>query len=1140
MSKDLKNELRHYGFTKAQSNRPDWLEVANRLNIFPPSFTTINSRTSKSSLLWKNFATDVKHRLRQKYKYDTTTVRVPVELPYTMRFRNGHTTQAIKRATAEYRRDDRDRILDIISQGLMRELEEDYDGSDESNNRVITGFERLRIVGDEIVVQEGGAIRQRIGEAKIYMREAGMLNLGIDGVSINREWCLEKGTCVLDYLYYQYNDRPRLKKIIPNDREIAYISLCQIFTSFGNTDPITNGITTEELLKFCEMTDIGLLAINKHKKIITYYKSTNRKHPSLVYIMSNNHFYPIEDEEERAKLFKKAVVSNISSVQVATKKIEKKEKNIVFKIDNTPVKEYAEKIITERRTIPKKIRVNGNEITSMEYNDTTYLMYNEVPEIKEYCELNNIPYVGQSPVSILVDLARESGDLITNVKSVFNPQVEEILSKEGVKWRAHYGATKLLNDDRIEWLEGNRDKWFGIDINKCYTTGLYNPMDEWLVYDVEDNWETFTKEDEEKFKYGGGGNLQSGLYIVHTYDFTILHGSNIYSNKILSYALSYNIKFQITHKLVHKKVSSDEKVYPKTYFHPLLDLIKEKTHEKGMMKILNNIISGYLGKTDSTDYIAELDCDEEEVIRTMWDTELNGGEDILDSVGRLFENPYENIKYRDDIILQYLQIEDKKLLLYGCEKRTKQHEQALPLYIQLLDWSNIMLHQLRELVEGEIIYRHTDCIVVVGGKIPHHRLTKKWGDYSLEDRDKEYNWKSLMRTEERMISFDISTNGWKDYEYNSSNQYREIIELVDNLGGLLITGRAGTGKSFVILENIKRGKLLEEETITMSFTNKASLNIKGTTIHKLLHLDSKFKIPAKTVEKLKNIKYFVIDEIGMINNKLWNVLFYLKKKIPKSKFILMGDYRQLPPVDEYREAKWDIFNHPIVKYLCNNNRIELTERQRYDEALWNALEDGYERNDWSKFARGEETIQTIMDNKAICYFNATRKAINRECMEQNKQAMFIPVRTEEKLNKFIEKKKELGFTDEQIDNMIKDDNRQDIYLYSGLPLMSYINNNKIGIVNGEEFMVLNYDEEKIYIQRVEDRGSVGKEIEIDIDDLHKYFLVSYCITAHKSQGATYHKKVIIYDWKRIKQDKELAYTACSRAKLLENIIVSFY
>jgi len=1129
---EFKKVLRHYGLTKAESNKPDWLAIQTRLGINIARPTSANKR----SVVWTSYVTTLKNRIYEKYQRDTTIVRVPVELPYTMRFSNGRTKQQVKRATAEYSRENKATQLDMIRNQLIQDLEEDYDGSE--NPSIATGFGTINIVGDEIIIKEGGAFRQRIGEAKIFMKESGMLNLGKDGVMVDRSWCRNKGTCVIDYLYYLLNDRRGLKKLIPKNKEDAYERLEQLFKGFGNTDPFKNGITTEDLEKFCDMFDISLLAINKHKKIITHKKSKCNNHPAIVYIVSNNHFYPIEDKAERKSLFEKSK-ADLHSDKITAKKFEKKEKEVIFMTEedyeHMDINEYAEYIIYERKTLPKKVRVSDNKITHLEYKDTTYLMFPEIPAVKEYCELNDIKYVGQNPVSILGELARESGDLLKNVKSVFNSFVEDILMTDGVKWRAQFGAIEPISDNMIEWLEDNKDKWVGVDINKCYSHALAEPKDDWLVFGIEDNFEVFTESDYR-------AELPSGLYIVETYDFTLLHGSNIYSNKILDKAWNEDIKFKITHKLIHKTYSADERKYPRNYFHPLLNIIKEKTQEKGMMKLLNNIISGYLGKTINTQYTAELDCDEEEVIREIYDTELNAGEEVEESVSRLFEDAYANIKYRDDIILQYLNIEDRKVLLYGFEKRTKQHEQSLPLYIQILDWANMMLYDMGKDVGGRVIYRHTDCIVSVGGKIPIDRMTKKWGDYSVED--KEFNWKSFMKTEERMVKFNIPKNEWvDDKRFTSSNQHKEIIEQVILNGGGLIQGRAGTGKTEVVKREL--GIWVDDKCVglkdcikSMSFTNKASLNIHGTTIHKLLRLDSKYNIPAKTIEKLKDIEYFVVDEIGMIDNKLWNVLFILKKRIPSAIFILLGDYRQLPPVDDCRLLDWDIFNHPIVKYLCNNNRIELTERQRYDEALWNALEDGYERNDWSKIPRGYASIDDVIENKAVCYFNATRKRVNKLCMEKNKDdAVFIPTRTPEELEEYKNKKRQQGITEEDIERFLKDEKIQDIYLYVGLPLMSYKNNTDLEIVNGEEFVVINYDNEKIYLQRLENRNNVGNEIEIDIDDLHKYFWVSYCITAHKSQGATYFTKVIIYDFNRMIEEREVAYTALSRAKLLENIIV---
>lgn len=114
------------------------------------------------------------------------------------------------------------------------------------------------------------------------------------------------------------------------------------------------------------------------------------------------------------------------------------------------------------------------------------------------------------------------------------------------------------------------------------------------------------------------------------------------------------------------------------------------------------------------------------------------------------------------------------------------------------------------------------------------------------------------------------------------------------------------------------------------------------------------------------------------------------------------------------------------------------------------------------------------------------------------------------------------------------DRRQSVYLYIGLPIMSWRNCIKLGIVNSEEFLVKRWDDTKIYISREEG----GEDLEIDIDDFHEYFVPNYCATTHKSQGATYQGKVILWDWDRMTTDNKVVYTACSRATKLENLVVA--
>ena len=78
---------------------------------------------------------------------------------------------------------------------------------------------------------------------------------------------------------------------------------------------------------------------------------------------------------------------------------------------------------------------------------------------------------------------------------------------------------------------------------------------------------------------------------------------------------------------------------------------------------------------------------------------------------------------------------------------------------------------------------------------------------------------------------------------------------------------------------------------------------------------------------------------------------------------------------------------------------------------------------------------------------------------------------------------------------------------------------------------MNYDDETFTIQRWEDE----EELIFDFEDFHKYFVANYCSTTHKSQGATITEPIIIWDWEKMKDEKNVGYTALTRAKKLEQL-----
>jgi len=1211
-----KAELSFYGFSKPQINRPRWNTIANQLGVRPTTqrYANITDNSNKQSKVYKDFVKAVKTGIQQKYTFDNQVIIQQFSFGYKIRFKEdkGRWGKWFPKTANLQVQGRRFGLFESIQQSQQDEINR----LEESNAEIKDITEP--VLGDPVIVPIVGGKLVAKGVRVARMRKAGAFLLDADFIG-DASWDRNENTCVFDYLFHKYAGKSGFKKTLPaDDRERAYDNLETIFDCEDYNNSLENGVNTEQLLKFCEKFDVSMYAFDKNEKLIHYYRSKNSKYSALIYLVSNEHFYPVEAEEKRKSICAKnreadkpdEEKKNWKSDDFAFENIAGKEKD--YQVVYPPKceckkncscitgNEFALKIILEKNTLPnpKSLRVDENTIISFQLGDTLYLTERPEKEVLKYC---GDDFKGQSVNSLLMETWKEVDEVdeedetpMVQITSRVNPLVHKTLTEQNVKYRTHYGATRDLKQSELfdtlppmsinmkyvvlekktykniftgepitetkEVMKTHRVVFppkkryeqnlidggmIALDINKCYATCLKNPYDDWIRFDLEDTWEDYD------------GELKTGLYFVETDDLTLLHKTNIYSNKILEKAVAENIPIVIKKQLVHKVKSFTEKPIPRNHFDALIQAIKEQNkgiwnkddgwikNNTSLGKLMINMITGYLGKTDKIDRTAELDTDAEQVWRHYLACERPDNEADFERYffhQEFIENNYTRF-HKDNIILKTLEAGDKNLFLYGYESRTCLNEYTLPMYLQILDWSNIRLYELGKKVGGEIIYRHTDLVISLGGKLPTRELTNCWGDYSVEV--KKFNFESVMKTD-RAINISEFGEDWKhNPQFKNSSDWSDIIKYAIDNGGLLIEGRAGTGKSF-IPKSAFASKVLKLDddvsvdeygketksyanTKTMSFTNKASRGIMGTTIHKTFHITSAGTIPRKTMNGLKKYKYFVIDEIGMISNELWKYLMLLKKSNPRAVFILLGDWRQLPPIDEGRTAPSDIFNHPVVKFLCNNNKIELTEKQRYDQQLWDFLEKGCEEGVWEGLAEEEVSCDDIYTSKSICFLNRTRVDINKRCMDyfksQTDEFMFL-----EYTPKKIERK--IGETITMVDD--PKDRRQPVYLYVGLPVMCWKNTTELGIVNSEEFMVSWFDEEKIVLSR--DEG--GDDVEIDTTDFHNYFLANYASTAHKSQGATYKGKVILWDFDRMAEDKKLCYTACSRATALENLVIA--
>jgi ATP-dependent DNA helicase PIF1 len=167
-------------------------------------------------------------------------------------------------------------------------------------------------------------------------------------------------------------------------------------------------------------------------------------------------------------------------------------------------------------------------------------------------------------------------------------------------------------------------------------------------------------------------------------------------------------------------------------------------------------------------------------------------------------------------------------------------------------------------------------------------------------------------------------------KYPSSQQETIIYAVVVERKNVLFTGKAGTGKSFVIEEIVKQTNSLNAETDSNLNGNRhncflatqltamsglASANINGRTLHSVLGIgDGSLPVEAmlKKINGKKDIlmvwqklKLLIVDEAGMMSGNLFTKLDWLAKKIRKEQselpfggiqLLFICDFFQLGPI----------------------------------------------------------------------------------------------------------------------------------------------------------------------------------------------------------------------------------------------------
>lgn len=940
--------------------------------------------------------------------------------------------------------------------------------------------------------------------------------------------------CVIDYIYDDYILRYSQNKklgILNNKSRIPYMSrekIGEVISDLYNEensslmacpvhswcdgcevcnkkyDALIDGVNVYQLELFCKKYSISLRVCDKDNRCFHSWicQKNNGIEPMMI-ISTNGHLYPIVDKKFRKSLGNSGRYS----------------KNKRDKKGNVEVKQY-------EKCVPEKYQKISDKLTCHEILD----LANENPMTCFVFETEKIKQ-GDFEVNILqsiwLDLLCERNEYYqhgfkaTDMTEIFLPnkcslvinrdydKVMDCCSKSEIAFE-NQSLLKISNDNfknysSLEELSSNFNK----ETYKCIKNDM--PVGNW----VEQYWKA-------------SGRLE---------DHVALDFNKMYSSILEDIHMEW-IKLDITSQVMkfNGVFESNKLYYVNTKRQPLFvggigwyfpdlvhiglkdglikldDILYEiagdiKYHDfNTFVEYIYETFGNFLGKELLNPFIGNLGKSHSQIGKQKWTTSL-------EHACTQFCN-----QTNDTFVFEQ---EHKGKTVYCMEnsKLVERRNQTLLIHRQIVQTGWIKVYNLIKDVGGILVSVNTDCIVVKDPIRKNIRVSKDRGGYKHEKISPD-RWKRLTSSDSpgsywgpvklRPTEYDTSQKPipkiFVEDEWNTASVVDTIVKDSKNI---LLTGRAGCGKTLVTQELIKQlrtdGKLVKCGAPT--HIARRLMDEEAHTVHGLFGHDIIGKV--HTV-KFNDKQVVVIDEVSMMGIAFWREIVKLRRTQPDIIFILVGDFNQLRAVGE---EHIDVYMSEFLRDTVDVH-LDLVENKR-------CTEDGKLHYDIMTSAINGESIDypfpsgDLLD-KNLCYTNRTRIRLNERLMNKYRDddSLFIPtVKPEE---------------DEDIFTY------QDMWIYEGLPVRCKKNHkiSELRLYNGDMLVVKSYDDKQITLQRDYD----GELITItNIPDFPYVFYPNYASTIHSCQGQTFDKEYCLHEF--YKYDSRLLYVALSRTTNLKNIHV---
>lgn len=211
---------------------------------------------------------------------------------------------------------------------------------------------------------------------------------------------------------------------------------------------------------------------------------------------------------------------------------------------------------------------------------------------------------------------------------------------------------------------------------------------------------------------------------------------------------------------------------------------------------------------------------------------------------------------------------------------------------------------------------------------------------------------------------------------------------------VFLTGKAGTGKSFIVRQAIKELKSEGRKVIAVAPTGIAANNIDGQTIHSMFKLTPYGVLSFETCnfmksdsrDVLRKADTIIIDEVSMLRPDVLDGMHWTLKKnglpgLDEKQLIFVGDLKQLPVILDdntrsvlYQTYDGDTFGYAKIYKKLKVDIVELTEVLRQDNPEFihalNVVREGGKHEYFRQFVHTEPRgVVLAPHNETVAMYN---------------------------------------------------------------------------------------------------------------------------------------------------------------------------